>query len=855
MFSDNEINIINFSMGNGPVKHGKEMLLRELKKHVNINEIKHWKNIEKGYTIIMGLVENKNIKRLLDLSGIDISKKPEGIVYQWCDIENNKLLVIAGTDIKGLMYGLLDLSREIKHMGINGLLQIKDSVEFPEVKIRGANRFLMGPLDNSWFYSQEFWHYYLRRLALYRYNRFVLITGFDTGYMSPPYSYFVKVPGYEKVSPEGVDRNKREKNIKQLRKIGHLCSYYGINFYFSTWQQVPWTDDQKQMITGISKDEKELSLYCARGLKTLLGKCPEIDGVQLRVNLESGVGTRETNEYFWKKIIKYFARHNNNSKKKVKLALRAKGLTDHMIDYTQKLGIDLEVPTKYWCEHLGLPYHVSKMRSGELKRLDDLNHSRRYSYSDLLEKPLWFDMIYRLWNIGSSNILLWGDPDYARRFVNSIKPGQAKGFEITDPLSMKGGRASIHKNNWSLYKDEKYRLGKWENERYWFWYLVFGRIGYNPATDKKIWMREFNNRFGTGEIGDLIEKTYRAASKILPLITAFHMPRHPALIYWVELSTGGALFSENNYNKDFGGVNYINTEPSEPGLFYSIDQYTSDLLKEEFEHKYTPLQTGEWLKNIAQEIDNLLNKLEQKDISFQHKNQEIEFLTSGIDFKILKNLALFHSEKIKSAVNLSLYQKTERINYLKQAHNYYLKARKYWEEIVAVSDGVYNDDLIFGTGVGPGRKGHWKDRLIEINRDLEKLEMMLIEKKTEKSVDTDNNIFPKSSDCFSFSIDTEIPDRHSADEDLYIKLTTGGYYNYDDIKIHYRKMNQLEGSFNTITMEKDGQKYRGIIPEDYLDEKRDLLIYFSTIKESNCLIYPGINNPEILFPYFMINII
>jgi predicted transcriptional regulator len=34
-----------------------------------------------------------------------------------------------------------------------------------------------------------------------------------------------------------------------------------------------------------------------------------------------------------------------------------------------------------------LPYHIPIMRSEELAQLDNFNHSRRYSYADMLRKP------------------------------------------------------------------------------------------------------------------------------------------------------------------------------------------------------------------------------------------------------------------------------------------------------------------------------------------------------------------------------------------------------------------------------------------------------------------------------------
>ena len=98
-------------------------------------------------------------------------------------------------------------------------------------------------------------------------------------------------------------------------------------------------------------------------------------------------------------------------------------MSDNLLAYARGSGLKFEVPTKHWCEHTGLPYHLTRMRTEEINNLANLNHSRRYSYADLLRKPQQADLIYRLWNYGSTCLFTWGDPDFARRFSHSCQMG------------------------------------------------------------------------------------------------------------------------------------------------------------------------------------------------------------------------------------------------------------------------------------------------------------------------------------------------------------------------------------------------------------------------------------------------
>ena len=238
-------------------------------------------------------------------------------------------LVVAGTDARGLMYALLELAERLNVDGPSALSAVQNLLEFPDHAVRGLDRFIMGPLDEEWFDSDTFWDYYLTRLARCRFNRFVLVMGFDTAYFSPPYPFFVQTPNASQVRAVGVSDEKRDANLQRLRAIGHQCHEHGLEFIFGTWQQTPWTKQQEMLVEGLPEEEGGLGDYCAAGLKTLLAQCPEIDGVHFRVNHEAGIGDQNTNEAFWRMCIRAVA----DAGRKLKLDLRAKGLTDGMIQF------------------------------------------------------------------------------------------------------------------------------------------------------------------------------------------------------------------------------------------------------------------------------------------------------------------------------------------------------------------------------------------------------------------------------------------------------------------------------------------------------------------------------------------
>ena len=860
MYSMTNICIIDRSSSKSPVLFGKQELVNAVNTAgATVESADFWSDVNKeDLCIVMGESSSRLIERLLEENGVKLQNGAEGVILQWCTTGDRKVLVVSGTDERGLMYALLELSDRVRCRGINSLIEVDNIQEYPDNKVRGVDRFVMGHRDDDWFYSEEFWDNFIKRLAKNRFNRFTLITGFDTAYMTPPYPFFVEVPGFPDVKVKDMAPGKREKNLEMLRFIGKVCRSCGVDFFFSTWQQLPWTDNQKFLVENIPLTDEEFTRYCADGMRELLLSCPEIDGLQLRVNLEAGIRSTgnksSTHEKFWLEMIDSIV----SVGRPLKLDLRAKGLTDEMLEYAVNTGLDIAVPTKYWCEHAALPYHIPQLRTEEMRTVENYNSSRRYSYGNLLKKPRWYDMIYRLWNYGSTNLFLWGDPDYCRRFSDSCRLGGGIGFEINTMLALKGGHEFIPGDAWPIHINPEIIDYNWEDERYWAYYLSFGRWGYNKNTSAEVWKREFDLRFGE-EISGYVEEAYRWASKVMPLITTAHFPVHPSLHYWPELYAGAALFHENNYDPYFKDRNYINSLPSDEALFYSMEQYIDDLESGNLKGKYSPLQVRDWLKALADNIRKCLEKFEAHSGLRNCK----ELKATIVDFTMIADIAEFHVWKIKAAYHLYLYQKKGCREELKASYQAMTVAREFWTKLSRLGSDNFNHNLEFNAGTGRKRNGNWEDRLVkEINADMACLEKLLTEngidiKETVNSVDREYRSMLKPSVYNILSLTDDVPQMCKAGQDLVVNIKCGemNVNALSKVWLNYRHTDHTKGKYISIEMERLGDGYRAVIPGDYIVPEWDLIIFISAIDSAgNPLIYPGIYHTEYMAPYFVINI-
>lgn len=668
--------------------------------------------------------------------------------------------------------------------------------------------------------------------------------------MSPPYPFLVDVPGYASVGLTERVSTSREDNLKALRMAVRTCHRFGIQFVLATWQQRPWTTKQESLVHDLPESETALKEYCHDGIVALLKAVPDIDIVQFRVNHESGVGTQVSAEDFWNSCQDAVAEAGRQLGKRFTLDLRAKGLTESMVEHGQALGLDIEVPTKYWCEHAALPYHLSIMRSEELAKLDNYNHSRRYSYADMLRKPKKYDVIYRLWNYGSTNLFLWGEADYVRRFSQSCSLSGSTGYQVNAPLSLKYGHELTHIAPWHVFKDPALNQDTWEDERFWLWYTLYGRIGYNIHADGEIWESEFERRFGKAQ-GAQMEQALALSSRIVPLITTVHMPVHPSLRYWTELNTGWALFAENNLNQmepyDFyDQITYGSTEPSDHGLFYGIDEYAHDVCTaHRAQGKYTPQQYASWLEALGSEVLRRVEAISRGVLSAEAK-------AACIDMTMTAHLALYHAHKIRCAYALACWRETGEKRYLPACRDAFREAMAAWKALSGLGDEAYYHDLDFSSAGSTTRRGTWSDLTIEMERDQASIDRLL----AEQGVSDEAAPAPVPEEAL-VEIAADFPKQAKAGQPLVIAAAAVGLVQPGAAPVlHYRDVNQKAGEFRTLTMEKKGDGYTAVIPAADVTADFDLMAYITVQPVGcGCTLFPGVYHPRYPYPYAVIETI
>jgi hypothetical protein len=694
-----QVTLVRDHAGSLPIDHGWGKVKAALEvKGIRYEEVFDLNEAHGSVVVVAGLSSGHNaVATLVQSMHLTVPSVPESLAIHKAQVKDKTVVLLTGADERGAMYALLGTAERIAWAAnVNTpLSEVHDTDESPAVADRGVTLFTMQQAQfEDRLHDERYWTRYLDMLSQDRFNRIQILFAYETdGYMCPAYPYFVDVK-YPNVRVAGLSDEQRERNLADLHRLirmahdrgisvtlGLWCHYYRFD---RTWNAIDHSKPVDGKVFGLS--EADLVPYTRVAMAKFLRSLPDIDSIQFLMNRETGTQAEDIKD-FWKTICEVM----KESAPHLQYEVRAKGVSDDLIAYARNLGLNVRLNTKFWAEQMGLPFpptHVQEVNQFE----------RRHGYSDMLKFPREYDLHWTLWTSGTTRILLWGDPEYARRFAKTTRLGGSRGFEVDEPLATKMAGA-LHDMKPFKLLGEQYRYYDYEFERYWHFFQVFGRLSYNPDTPSEEWDREFQKRFG--KAAPYVEQGLHRASQILPRITAYCLPanRFPTTRGWAERQREEEA------------------TPSDTEQFEDLKDAANDVIAGSLSPRITPMQTSEWFERASEDVLKLAAEAERNAGPAPNK----ELVSTLVDLRILANLAAYHSHRIPAGLSLALFQRTRDLNALDDAILYEKLAIASWEKIVDAAGDVYNFNLQMGLPEFD-MSGHWKDELLKLNSGLVSLE-------------------------------------------------------------------------------------------------------------------------------------
>lgn len=758
----------------------------------------------------------------------------------------------------GLSYAVLELADRVRHAaGADlGIDFAAVHSERPANRVRSVARSFCSAIeDKAWYYDKAFWSDYLDMLVANRFNRFALFFGFGydfpknitDDYFQLPYPFLFDVAGHDVRLDPPLPAAERARNLEMLKFISSETAARGMHFQLGIWTHAyEWVDSPKaaHRIEGLSRETH--APYCRDALARLLAECPAIEGVTLRVHVESGIADGAFD--FWRTLFQGF----NGAGRPVEIDMHAKGITEEMIGIAADTGMPVSVSPKFAGEHMGLGYHQADIREYEIPTPERIAAAKsntssgvrrftRYGYADLFVQGRKYDILHRLWP-GSQRFLLWGDPATAAAYSRAASFCDSAGLEICEPLTFKGRESSGHAGeSRNAYRDKALDPGLADWRKHEYSYRLWGRMLYDPDGPREAWGRHLAQSFGPAATA--AETALANASRTLPLFTTANIPSTSNRYYWPEIYDNMPVMPIDGYKPIADlpdGYTFADISPLDPQLFSSVGEHAALLAEGKANPKYSPAEVARSLVRFAGMAETALGRARgqapaPRDALFRRWEEDI---------LIQIGLARFLAAKLQSGLLWDLYRRTGSAACGSQALAIYARGRDIWVAMADRAKRVYVPDISFGTEAIVQR-GHWADRVPDIDRDIAAMRKALAgspPKATGAAVDPAAVLDPRRA---IYTIQHKAPTSFAPGQPLALAIATA---EVDRATLCFRHVNHGE-RWRTLPMTATGGGHAGAIPADYTASPYPLQYYFLLEGADGPTLAPGFGPDWATQPY------
>jgi hypothetical protein len=794
-------------------------------------------------------------------------------------------VLISAKDPRGFVYGLLELA-ERAQFSTDPLaaLHLAGAVEEkPANELRGVGRYFCSELeDKPWYYDKAFWSGYLDRLVASRFNRFTMAFGLEydfprgvtDDYFHFVYPYLFDVPGYQNVRvvqlaaadgtrlavPVPLSRAERSRNLEMLRFIAAETGARGLHFQLAIWTHAyQWTDSPNayHRIEGITADNH--ARYCRDALAILLKEIPEIQGLTMRVHGESGIP--EGSYSFWSTVFEAIA----NAGRDIEIDMHAKGVDQGMIETAAGAARNIKLGAKYSAEHQSLGYQQADIRALEIPRENPAGAEQsvfkfssgsrsftRYGYADFLRQGARAQVLFRLWP-GTQRHLLSVDPETIGNYSRTAHFCGAIGLDLMEPLTFKGREGSGLPGGRCAYADISLNPDM-DWKKYDYYYRVWGRKLYDPDADPEAWRRCMRSEFGSGAAPT--ETALACASRILALLTSAHLDSASNHDLWYEMPTNMPIvlgsepspYGDTPTPKCFGTVS-----PLDPQMFSTVVEYTHTLLAGQTSAKYSPIEVAQWIEHCLEVSTQALNEAHRS----VRPRTSPAFRRVEEDVLIQIGLGRFFAYKLRSSVLCEIFQQTGSSEAGGLAVAQYQNARDAWAAMADRANRVYRANVSYGDV--PKRRGHWSDRLADIDLDLTAMKAKVKEGRAVKG--SGQNPADAIRAATGKPQRPEIPCTHTAPDSFIpghpLSLTLAISSTFANsvpkaVRMFFRHVDQAE-RWASVAMHGDQGQYTAVIPSEYTKSDFGLQYYFEVEDGKGfAWMYPGLNKALSNQPYFSV---
>jgi len=622
---------------------------------------------------------------------------PEGFSL----LTNSSVVLIAGNDHSGTMYGCLELADHIK---CTGTIPELDHSDHPDMVLRGTcvglqkTEYLPGrhvyeypytPENFPWFYDKALWINYLDLLVENRYNALFLWNGH-------PFASLVRLEDYPyAVEVDSATFVKNEEMFGFLTLEAERRGIWVIQMFYNIIVSKPFaekhgirTQDRSRPIIPLIADYTRKSVaafiekYPNVGLLVTLGEAMntyEDDVIWFTETIIPGVkeGLQATGSNEEPPLI--LRGHDTDAKMVMEAALPIYRNLYTMYKYNGE-SLTTYTPRNSWAT---IPMELSKLGSVHISNVHIMANLEPFRY---------------------------GSPDFIQKSTMAMHEIQ--------------GADGLHLYPQTAYWDWPYTADKVNGrllqiERDWVWYKAWGRYAWNSYRDRdqeiSYWTRQFEDYYGCRGHGQDLLKAYEETGEIAPkLLRRFGISdgNRQTLLLGMFMSQLVNPYKYTVYES------FLNSNGPEGEIL--IDYAKKAFFKEE--------HTGETPTQIIKEVkDHARYAIEAIDrVTPYIKKNKAEFQRLKNDVVCYGDIADFFASKVNAALLILKYKYSGEISdlesavpYMQESVNAYRKLTGSTKDTYLYANSMQTAQRRIPISGRDGKNKTWEELLVHYEDELE----------------------------------------------------------------------------------------------------------------------------------------
>lgn len=575
--------------------------------------------------------------------------------------------VIARDEI-GAMYGAFDLAEQIRIRGKAD--QVEEKVSNPRFPFRAIkfnlpwSPYRPGPATDVHLATcrdLKFWQRFLDMMAQNRFNALTL-------WNLHPFTYMVRPKNFPEACPFNDEELAQWRQF--WRSLFRMARERGIETYLVNWNIVVSPEFARAHSVKEKNDTSELvRRYTRECVTQVINEYDDLTGLGVTLaDWMNDLAPREREDW----IEQTFVAGMKQARRPVKFIHRSVLAGDplemrRVID-NAKLADPVVVEIKFNWSHGHSTPRLAMTHDYESGKIDDRFWSpppTRYQIAWMIRNEDFF-------------ILRWGEPGFIRDHIANNGHDYVGGYFV-------GSEGYIPAKDYS-HELSPHQTWQYAFEKQWLFYLLWGRLLYDPKTPDPVFTAAFEERYGRGVGRDLLQ-AYTLASRVPLRLAAFHAATWDYTLYsegFLAPARSRGLFDGVS---PFISIDELIQHQTLDPAYVSIADFVKRAQKEVSPKvTVTPLRLADASEKDEREVLESIQRLRTKVTPYSGALEcELD------DLEAWANLGLYFADKLRAGVALETFREGGSADEKQKAIAYLERAAKEWGNLVSVTRRHYRE--------------------------------------------------------------------------------------------------------------------------------------------------------------------